>query len=167
MKFYGIIGLLALLSAVALGCASIVSKTQRQITINSSPDQADVTITDERGLKLLQGKTPTTVTLKTGGGYFKGKEYTVRIYKEGYGEQTVTISKKLNAWYLGNIIFGGLIGVLIVDPLTGAMWTLDPQEIYVNLSPKISAVDGEYKDLTIFLLEDVPSHLRDKMVRIK
>ena len=27
----------------------------------------------------------------------------------------------MNGWYIGNILFGGLIGFLIVDPLTGAM----------------------------------------------
>ena len=32
-----------------------------------------------------------------------------------------------NGWYLaGNFIFGGLLGWLIVDPATGAMWNLKP-----------------------------------------
>jgi len=36
------------------------------------------------------------------------------------------------AWYLaGNIVFGGIAGWLIVDPLTGAMWRLSPKEVNV------------------------------------
>ncbi len=167
LKYPGLAGLLVLLLVVVLGCASIVSKTQRQITINSSPEQADISITDEKGMKLHEGKTPTTITLKTGGGYFKGKEYTVHMSKEGFDEQTVVIKKQLNAWYLGNIIFGGLIGLLIVDPATGAMWTLNPQDINISLNKKITEADKDHKTLTVISLEDVPSNLRDKMVRIK
>jgi hypothetical protein len=40
----------------------------------------------------------------------------------------------MDGWYIGNILFGGLIGILIVDPLTGAMWKLD-DVVYGNLSP--------------------------------
>ena len=38
----------------------------------------------------------------------------------------------LNGWYIGNVVFGGLIGLLIVDPETGAMWRLDENPIGVE-----------------------------------
>jgi hypothetical protein len=34
---------------------------------------------------------------------------------------------------LGNIVFGGLIGLLIVDPATGAMWKLEETQV-INLA---------------------------------
>jgi len=36
---------------------------------------------------------------------------------------------------LGNIIFGGLVGMIVVDPLTGAMWDLEPADIEQPLTP--------------------------------
>jgi hypothetical protein len=48
----------------------------------------------------------------------------------------------MDGWYIGNILFGGVIGFLIVDPATGAMWKLgDP--VYGNLAP-----DPNYKEAT-------------------
>jgi hypothetical protein len=114
-----------------------------------------------------RGKTPATVTLKTGEGYFKGKEYTVLIRKEGYEEQSVVIRKELNGWYLGNILFGGLIGLLVVDPLTGAMWTLTPQDINVNLNQRQARINNGSLTLSVIQLQDLPEELRHKMIRIR
>jgi len=66
-------------------CASIVSKSDWPVRIGSSPEGADVTITDIiEGKKVHTGKTPATVTLSAKGGYFKGKTYRVEVSKEGY-----------------------------------------------------------------------------------
>ena len=43
------------------------------------------------------------------------------------------IDGAINGWYFGNIIFGGLIGMLAVDPATGAMYTLSPKEVLATL----------------------------------
>lgn len=147
------------------GCASIVSKSEWPVTINSNPEQANITITNEKGVKMYTGTTPITLSLKAGEAYFDGLDYTVDFEKEGYEKQTIIISSQLNGWYLGNIIFGGLLGILIVDPLTGAMWKLD--SLYVaSLSAKTSVLEQE-RTLQFVLLDDVPIHLRDKMVRVK
>jgi hypothetical protein len=52
-------------------------------------------------------------------------EYIVNCSKEGHQKSTSELSAHLNGWYAGNIVFGGLIGLLIVDPGTGAMWRFD------------------------------------------
>ncbi|WP_174263189.1 CsgG/HfaB family protein [Citrifermentans bemidjiense] len=44
----------------------------------------------------------------------------------------------MNGWYWGNIVFGGVIGLLIVDPATGAMWKMD-DTLMVPLSPTVVA----------------------------
>lgn len=90
-------------------------------------------------------------------GYSSGKKYDVRILKEGYDEKIVTVDTKVGGWYVGNILFGGLIGLLIVDPATGAMWTLDTNEVNVTFNAlKQGAIIGS-DNKNIVLLQDVKS----------
>lgn len=161
-----IISVLVALCFLISGCASIVSKSSYPVTINSNPDQATITITDERGTQIYKGKTPTTITLKAGESYFHGKDYTVAFEKEGYEKQIATIQRQLDGWYIGNILLGGLIGMLIVDPITGAMWKLE-SPLTVNLAEKTSSLENNEVKLQIVLIDDIPQHLRSKMVRVK
>ncbi|KGQ53534.1 hypothetical protein IO44_11000, partial [Gallibacterium anatis str. Avicor] len=39
----------------------------------------------------------------------------------------VNVTPKIDGWYIGNILFGGIVGLLIVDPITGAMYKLPPE----------------------------------------
>jgi len=150
---------------ITVGCASIVSKSSYQVAINSQPDQADISITDEKGKIIYTGKTPTIVTLDTKAGFFKGKDYAVTFSKEGYAKHTAQIKRGVDGWYIaGNLVFGGLIGWLIVDPATGAMWTL-PKEINATLSPNTSSISNR-TNLRIVLFDDVPKHLRSNLVKI-
>jgi len=149
------------------GCASILSKSMYPVTINSYPDEANIIIKDERGTQMYKGKTPTTLTLASGEAYFHGKSYTVTFSKSGYEEQTTVIKSGLDGWYIGNILFGGLIGILIVDPLTGAMWSL-PKEITVTLAPKDLTLKNEDKKvLKIVTIDQIPEDLKDKLIRIQ
>ena len=50
----------------------------------------------------------------------------------GYAGQTLVISRQFNAWFVGNIIFGGIPGG-VVDAITGAMWNLEPSLLAVTL----------------------------------
>jgi len=147
------------------GCASIVSDTQENISINSSPDNAEVKIKDQSGRVVQSGNTPMTVNLDTSAGYFDGEEYTLVFDKEGYQSRTLDVSARPSGWYIGgNLLFGGLIGWLIVDPATGAMWTLSPEEVNANLPE--SAVSMSEDSVKVVLLKDVPSKLKDDMNQI-
>ena len=116
------------------GCASIVSNAVYPVSIQSDPSQADFQIIDRKGMCLHRGQTPAIVELKAGDGYFRAADYKVKLSKAGYREMTVPIKQKLDAWYVfGNIFVGGLIGWVIVDPITGAMWTLEG--VHVTLQP--------------------------------
>ena len=154
------------LGMVVWGCASIVGKSAYLVAITSQPDQADITIADETGKTIFNGKTPTTVTLNTKAGYFRGKDYTVTFAKAGYTKHTAQIRRGVSGWYIaGNLFFGGLIGWLIVDPLTGAMWTLEEQTT-ATLSAQTSQWDAR-ATLQIVLLEAVPESVRSRMIRIQ
>jgi hypothetical protein len=135
MKLFKVILMGLIYGIVISGCATIMGDKNQLIPINSSPSEAEIVITDEKDSEIFKGKTPTNVTLeKSDGSYFGGKTYTVLIAKEGYESKTITINSKVSAWYIvGNLGFGGLIGWLIVDPSTGAMYNLSPENISANL----------------------------------
>ena len=109
------------------GCASVMCSSEKTININSQPPDSSFVITDAIGNVIVQDTTPTNVTLKRGRGWFQAADYKITFEKEGCRQMTVPIQQGLEAgWYLGgNIIIGGLIGWLIVDPLTGAMWNIE------------------------------------------
>ena len=117
-------------------CASIVNESIQRVQLDSTPVGADVVITDvSSGETVFTGQTPANVSLEKGDGYFSGKDYQVVFQLAGYQPRTVDLEHSLSAWYWGgNLLFGGLIGYLIVDPLTGAMWNL-PERISEELTP--------------------------------
>jgi hypothetical protein len=148
-------------------CASIVSKSLYPVNITSQPENVNISITDGKGKEIYKGTTPTTVTLNTKAGYFKGQDYTVAFEKEGYTSHTARIGRGVDGWYIGgNILIGGLIGWLIVDPLTGAMWTLD-HECHGNLTP-IAQGSSKLTDesLKIVSIKNVPESMIKNLKRI-
>lgn len=160
-KYKGVIASIALITLA--GCATIMGKSAPEtLNVRSTPDQAQVVITDESGAKIFEGKTPTSLPLEKKKGYFGGKKYDVKISKEGYEDHIVTVDTKIGGWYVGNVLFGGLIGLLIIDPATGAMWTLDTNEVNVIFNTLKQGKVSTH----IVLLEDVPQSLRNKMISV-
>lgn len=136
------------------GCASIFSGSTQTLTFKSVPDTANITITNKSGEKIHTSSTPATVTLKRGNGYFKPAGYEITFSKEGFQTKTVQVKATVNGWYIANIIFGGLIGFLIVDPATGAMYTLSPSDINSVLDLSTTKNKG-YQSLTVMLVQDI------------
>lgn len=137
-----------LLIAVMTGCASIVSKTNYQLHINSDPKGADIRVTDRRGREVFTGKTPKTITVKSGAGYFTPAKYEVRLKMAGYGEKVIHVTFTINGWYFGNIFLGGALGMLVVDPATGAMWKIKDPVVDESLTP-LPATGGTLKIISI------------------
>jgi hypothetical protein len=156
--------LLAFVLAAASGCASIVSKTSYPVVVTTNPPGASVSIVDKAGKQVYQGNSPATVRLKSGGGFFKGAAYTINISKEGYADKMVQVTSKLNGWYFGNLVFGGLVGMLIVDPATGAMYKLENTVISEILSEKTAS--QQEPTLNIYTTDHIPSAWRAHLVRI-
>ena len=116
--------LLVVAAVVLAGCASIVSKSEYPVAITSNPIGADFVVKRSNGIPVASGVTPATITLSASEGYFKPARYTVEFRRKGV-VQSVPLTAKIDGWYFGNILFGGIIvGMLIVDPATGAMWAL-------------------------------------------
>ena len=158
---------ICVLSMTALlfsGCATIVSSTSYPVYIRAEPKKSTVVITDRKGVEVFNGQSPATVNLKSGAGYFKKAEYQVKISSPGYSEKIVPIYFRLNGWYFGNIIFGGFIGMLIVDPATGAMWRITDPLINESLIP--IGMNSSIPSLNILEVNSISAEARTKMVRI-
>ena len=126
--------ILALSLCFTSGCASIVSGGPKVLPILSQPDDAACEIVDlKSGATITKARTPHTVTLANDAGYFQPAKYKVKISKDGYLPREVELSAGLNGWYLGNIVFGGVLGILIIDPATGAMWKIHEDNVSVAL----------------------------------
>src|SRR5258706_16347840 len=130
------IKLLLIISIIPLlftGCSSIVDGGDKRVQINSNPTGAKFSIYNKAGKPISVQTTPASITLKRNRGYFTGEDYKMIFESVGYYPYEVHIKSTVDGWYFGNLIFGGLIGLLIVDPATGAMYKLSPNEVSCNL----------------------------------
>ena len=120
------------------GCASIMHGPMQNVAIGSSPDGANAHFKPKspKGEEITV-KTPATVSLH------RKFAYDVTVEKEGYQPQTRQITKTMDGWLLGNIILGGLIGI-IIDAITGSTNKLEPANIQVDLQKKVEAFLRDY-----------------------
>lgn len=131
--FWGAVRVLSSTCVVfCIGCATILSKSSYPVAVRSQPSGADVFIKDSRGSLVQQTTTPSSVMLKASSGYFQPASYSFEFTKAGYDPVTAQLSASMDEWYIGNLLFGGLIGFLLVDPATGAMYKLK-DSVHVTL----------------------------------
>jgi len=114
---FRVLGVLSLTS----GCATIINGRTADVTLQSTPSNATVTVRDDQGVVIAQTATPGKVTLKRGKSFLHPARYTATFEKPGYVSAETPIAPKLNPWVLGNIVLGGPIG-LGVDAVSGALW---------------------------------------------
>jgi hypothetical protein len=142
---------------VITGCATIIHGGSQQINITSTPEGAQVTIFDSSNHQIWSSDTtPAVAKLRRGEEYFGGASYRIEISKPGYQKEIVTVSSSMNGWYLvGNLFVGGLIGWLIIDPVTGAMWTLSPSNVSQSLNKSPSAGTSSTGEITVLLKQSI------------
>lgn len=145
-------------------CASIVSKSSYPISINSAPSEAQIVIKDKKGIEIFSGQTPSTLKLKSGSGFFGKARYQVTFSKAGFQSKTVPVEFKLDGWYFGNLLLGGFIGMLIVDPATGAMYKLDTEFLNETLIPLNSTSSAELK---FYDINEIPTDWKKHLVVIE
>ncbi|MDR0228599.1 MAG: PEGA domain-containing protein [Flavobacteriaceae bacterium] len=130
IKTITLIGCTTLL-LLTTSCATIVSGSKQNLAVYSTPPHASVYINDTE-----VGKTPYHTKLK------RKESHNVKVEKADYIPYNIELKKDFNAWYLGNIGLGGLIG-FIIDPITGAMFKLTPQS---NTSSTVKEQEIEVKN---------------------
>lgn len=147
-------------SAFLSGCASIVSRTTWPLAVDSKPEGIHVSITNKSGKEVFAGKTPVVTTLKSGSGFFGKESYTVALTYKGTETRKINVECKLNGWYFGNLLIGGLIGMLIVDPATGAMYRLENKDIYEVFT------EDKTSQLQILNVNSIPLEWRAHLIEL-
>jgi hypothetical protein len=157
--------LIAPFAALMASCASIVSKSEYPVSFTSSPAGCKVLV-KKNGMVIHQGVTPSMVTLPASGGFFSPAKYQVEFTKKGAPMQTVPLTADIDGWYFGNILFGGLIGMLIVDPATGAMWKL-PENVNTSLTSLASVTSENGRTLKIVDRSAIPSNVESQLIALR
>ena len=162
MKILRLVALCALMASLT-SCATIFTATKDPVAFNTTPEGAGITIENREGKVIFEGVTPTTVKLKSSAGYMKKEEYKITFTKDGYDQKVVHISAELDGWYIGNILLGGLPGMLIIDPLSGAMYKIAKEDRVINetLQPT------NEQALQVYDINNLPDNINKKdLVRI-
>lgn len=121
-KFICVIALL-LCPILLVGCATIVSGKTQKLPVNTIPDNAKITVNN-----VIQSSPCVLVLDRT------VPTYQIKIEKEGYKTVEITLNRSMNGWILGNILFGGIIG-LGVDCMTSSVYEFTPNKIEQTLIP--------------------------------
>ena len=128
-----LVGLMFAVSALS-GCASIVHNGPREVSIASEPPGAKVSIYNRSNVLVSTNTTPFVAQLEPKHGYFRGQTYRLVFEKDGFAASEATLKSAVSGWYFGNLVFGGLIGMLAVDPATGAMFNIVPTKVQHSLA---------------------------------
>jgi len=121
----------ALLAVVVLatGCSSLMCGKTQTVNIHTKPNGVNVVVYDRFDDVIFRGTTPCDVTLNRGNDDKSAGRYRVALSLDGYESQDVYLAGKVNRAYFANVLFANLPGLAVVDPLTGAMWTLTPESV--------------------------------------
>ncbi len=130
-----VIGSLGLVS-----CATVLHRGGPEpVTITSEPPEANVTITNLwTRRRILQATTPVVAPLARHAGYLRPARYEIVVEKPGYQLYVIILQAELEKPYFGNVVAGGPLGFLVIDPLTGAMYAL-PSRLHAVLITADSA----------------------------
>lgn len=147
-------------------CASLISRSHYPVSITSEPSGVKFTVKNQSGSTVHQGTTPSIVTLPAGAGYFKPASYTLEFTKKGSATQSIELNSRMNGWYFGNILFGGFIGMVVVDPLTGAMWRLD-ETVNAKFTSLATLDSGNGTQLQVVDRASLPAAMEKHLVAIR
>lgn len=137
----GIIVLSVCCAFASVNCATIVSGRNQTLPVVTEPDGAVITV------GTTEQKSPATVLLDR-----RQEFYVIKVEKEGYKTVTVTLKRGTNGWVWGNILFGGIIG-LVIDFSTGSAYKFNPSEVDVQaLKEKMGPEAKKNKDILFIKL---------------
>ncbi len=111
-------------------CGTIINGSNQSINVSSTPISASVVVD---GVEV--GQTPMTVKLA------RDNNHTLKLELDGYEPKVIMVTRKTSGWFIGNCLFGGLIGMGI-DALSGGMYKLEPEEVNSELQKSVETSSG-------------------------
>ena len=116
-------------AALCSGCATIVKGSSQPVLVKTNPAGASCELSREGKAIAVVDATPATVTVE------KSKvDISISCKKAGHVETNVNLPSTFQAWSLGNVLLGGLVGIA-VDAGSGAINEYQT-EILVTLMPE-------------------------------
>jgi len=116
------------------GCATVVKGTTQEIAVNTTPAGGSCDVSQKGKVVAQTGKHSKVKVDRS------GNSLSVSCKKEPEHPQprTVEISSKFNGATVGNVLLGGLVGI-VVDASTGANYSY-PEEVMVDLTSADSSL---------------------------
>lgn len=158
-------GLLIVAVSLLSGCASIVGTNSYPVTLSSTPSDARFVVATPNGRTIHTGTTPATVMLASSKGYFKSANYLISFSKPGFEDTVVELHSEVNGWYFGNFLVAGVVGLLVIDPITGAMWRL-PDEQDAVLPATVTPPAHEHASLHLITPDQLSQSDQARLVRV-
>ena len=109
---------------MSFGCATIVSGTHQDIVVSSNPPGAYFEVRNRDDVMVERGETPSTITVDRAKRPYWPQRYRVTMTYNLVERHSVH-GTRMNGWFFWNVILGGLFGMLLVDPMTGAAFAFD------------------------------------------
>ncbi|HEY3220250.1 MAG TPA: PEGA domain-containing protein [Gemmatimonadales bacterium] len=135
-----VVSLGVLVPAFAAACATIMHGTSQGVSINSQPTGAAVSVDGN-----AVGTTPVAANLK------RKSSHKIVVTMSGYQPYELVTTRKTSGWVWGNIVFGGLIG-LIVDASTGGLYEVRPETVSAQLAQGTNRALMHQGDLYVILV---------------
>ncbi len=117
--------IVVVLSLVFMSACATMFNSRKSATIDIDCNVKDSTVRVDGA---IVSTTPTRVQVDA------VDESLITVEADGYAAESKQIERYISGWFWGNILLGGLIGML-VDSGSGGMWSVDDGEITFHLNP--------------------------------
>ena len=117
------------IAVLGTGCATLTKGSSQTVTVNTDPSGAMCTMTRDAKPVAVLNSTPGSVPVEKARG-----SIAVLCKKQGYQDAAGELAPEFQAMTLGNILFGGIVGV-VVDAASGAM-NQYPESVTISLIPE-------------------------------
>ena len=121
----------------ASGCATIFNGQTQIVHVETVPEGCRVSLDGQSSQP-----SPCSFPVK------RGQEHTLRIEKDGYRSNTMTLSKSFSPVTLLNCLLPGFLIWYAVDFVDGAAWQLDRETVSVTLDPAAVAMPAPVASAT-------------------
>ena len=141
-----------MLASLTAGCASITTGKEQRLTFDTDPAGADCTVT-QAGIDIGRFQTPRMLSVRRANG-----PLVVACRKAGYHQTRAMISSTMSDGAWGNLVAGGVIGIMIDQSSGAAFRYYDPPKLPMTAAADAPPPSGEIaKGVTLLPESETPA----------
>ncbi len=150
---FGFLFICCVLIISITACSSIMNGSIQNVDVKSTEAESQIFVNG-----ILNGTAPTVVKLH------RGESYLIEVKKPGYETYRITTSKTITGWFWGNLICGGLVG-MVIDLTSGNAYDVEPRFINAQLN-KTTAMLGNFNsdDFSQIFIKDKTGNIVNTFV---